>query len=298
MEILLSHHFWRDNKNAVWNPASFPYPRIEQAVKKSYAVIETERPAWRKYDNITVFFDYRPSKDAYGRDIVPISFAFVPECQDPESCRSVIAPILAKTPNNVLKLNLDLPSASYRSIDEAKHKSHLNIFIAAGVALILLIGGLFFIKDDKPAQKPQASMGVNELPSPKDSSPNEPDKDKKSSPEAKGIEGIGKEREEDKGSPVKQPIEADKAQAKPVSIFADLCGNKDVEDALIRCPRKYFTEIFCKEGIVKKLSFARWLESEEGKECGDRGGQYYNEKKENLDFEIQEKLERIFPNAK
>lgn len=109
MKIQLAHHYWKNRENSVWNPSRFPRPEIEQEVKRTYSLLEEGRPKWRKYGDITVFFDYRPAKDVFGRDIVPISFAFVPGCIDPALCHKSLAEKLGKATVSQLELDVDFP---------------------------------------------------------------------------------------------------------------------------------------------------------------------------------------------
>lgn len=145
MKIRLAHHYWQNNESAQWNPKQFPFPDIEQELKGSYVILEAEKPKWKKYGNITVFFDYRPTKDIYGRAIVPITFAFVPDCRKPEVCQPVIARKLASATNSKLEIEVSLPPGA---VGEKKVKSKKN-FIIAGICIALLLFILPFFKTGK-----------------------------------------------------------------------------------------------------------------------------------------------------
>lgn len=98
MRVPVCHHFWKDGQDATWQPASFPVPQIEEAVKNDYVILQKERPKWRKYGGFWVVFDYRPETDVFGRDIVPISFAFLPDSPEAEKLLPPIRARLKATP--------------------------------------------------------------------------------------------------------------------------------------------------------------------------------------------------------
>lgn len=279
MEILLSHHFWHDNKNAVWNPSLFPYPQIEQKLKESYVVLEAERPAWKKYDNITVFFDYRPGKDAYGRDIVPISFAFVPNCLNPKACQSVIAPLLCRITNNVTKIDLDFPPESIYIPKVPKPISPLKIILVLSTLLpLFFIWFYFFGNENEQYQGYTDKIGA--LDAIKEENVLSP----------KFIEVIKNELSEQELT----KSENDKQNKETPSYLCEDDKMKNfLENSLFPCPKQYFTAI-CSGEIKKNISFEEWL-TKEGKNCNYRGGLLY---KRTLKDEDKKELKKFFKNIK
>lgn len=157
MEIRLAHHYWKNKENSVWNPARFPYPEIEQAVKQSYVMLEDERPKWRRYGDITVFFDYRPSQDVFGRNIVPITFAFVPGCIEPDVCWKLLAKKLASAPESILELDVDFPDGA---VSETRKKLPWRILgICAAIGIGIAIWCLTGINKVKQAEIADAEQG-------------------------------------------------------------------------------------------------------------------------------------------
>jgi hypothetical protein len=108
MRVAIIHHFWRNNEKATWVPDIFPVPEIEAAVKRQYTRLANDRPPWETFGEYCVFFAYKPSKDVFGRDTMPISFAFIKHCHDPERCAGIIGPLLQKTepPADFLEVHL------------------------------------------------------------------------------------------------------------------------------------------------------------------------------------------------
>lgn len=94
MQMLVAHHFWKDGKNATWNPTRFPVPEIERAVKEDYEKLAAERPPFRTYGAWTVFFVYTPKHDYAGRTIVEISFAFAKQLRRPDRYAPQICALL------------------------------------------------------------------------------------------------------------------------------------------------------------------------------------------------------------
>lgn len=105
MRIPVCHHYWKDGQDAAWVPSAFPVPQIEEAVKNDYVILQKERPKWRKYGGFWAIFDYRPEKDVFGRDIVPISFAFLPDAPEAEKLLPQIRSCLKATPRDRAWLN-------------------------------------------------------------------------------------------------------------------------------------------------------------------------------------------------
>lgn len=133
MKIKLCHHYWQDTVNAVWRPQSFPYPKIEKELKQLYPILQEKQPVYHTFGNVTVFFNYRPGRDVYGRDIVPISFAFVPECENPEKCGKVIGEALEKADYDTLEL--DLPNLP--GVKKTKKKYLFFTVLGLGLAIVL-----------------------------------------------------------------------------------------------------------------------------------------------------------------
>lgn len=159
MKILLAHHYWKNRENSVWNPSRFPCPEIEQEVKCTYALLEAGRPKWRKYRDITVFFDYRPAKDVFGRDIVAISFAFVPGCIDPEACHKSLAKKLAKAAVSQLELDVDFPNGCVASF--VKKYCWPFICVACAILVFLLMWAFYENENTENAPYEKTNPDIN-----------------------------------------------------------------------------------------------------------------------------------------
>lgn len=276
MEIRLAHHYWKNGANATWNPVQFPFPEIEGEIKKDYVKLETDRPKWRKYKNITVIFDYRPGKDVYGRPIMPISFAFVPDCSNPELCYDLVYGKLARASVDELGTQVDIPQ---RYTHKKKKKFAL--------ALVCIFCVSFLISFSFNGEKVHHIV--------KDDAEN-----------AMPIEGTEVKVRENTESPIRDELsqeqlsetkdsetgEIGSVQAKTVEA-PPLCTNIELAFILRPCPRKYF-KAYCEQNLKKGESFAKWLAANP-QICSSierRSSEYFDTN--TLRRDIKSKLKRLF----
>lgn len=160
MIIKLAHHFWEKNENATWRPMPFPYPDIEDEIKKDYVFLEAKRPKWKQYGNITAFFDYRPAKDIYGRDIVPISFAFIANCKRPEACHSTIASRLANARTEGTYFEVDIPEANLKVRSK---KRNISGSLKVSIMVLIVICLWLFMSREKNHLETSHDPGNSEV---------------------------------------------------------------------------------------------------------------------------------------
>lgn len=265
MNIRLAHHFWQNNANATWNPEVFPYPAIEEKIKQNYSLLEAERPAWKQYGSITVFFDYRPAKDIYNRDITPISFAFLQNCRDPAACSKAIKPELSRASTNQLSMDVELPKAClpgqrFRSLPAIA----ALCVIAAALALWPLIRGGDG-KDESPVSlapvsRPEAradDRGTQFTQTP--ATPVQP-------------EGATPDIEAKAAAPASAPAStaAESAPRTPYEVDSELQGLCDRPDIISRwkkCERLYFQD-YCNISLEPGDNFDLWKKRNKDK-CED-----------------------------
>lgn len=237
MKVGLAHHFWKDKTNATWNPPQFPYPQIEQSLKEDYPRLARERPRWKQYADITVFFDYRPTRDIYGRDIVPISFAFLSRCNDPESCAAILSSPLSRANTHQLEMDVDLPEGCVRK--PGKMAGLLVMAVASicvvGVGIWLLTSG----KGDAP-QKPVVPAAP-EMATPEPTPPT-PEQPTQMTPE-----------------PAKkpQPVQAAIVPTPKPVLPSPLCEDPGVPAMLNQCEKLYF-ETFCAGQLAAGEYYSKW----------------------------------------
>lgn len=288
MEILLSHHFWKDNYNATWNPPLFPYPQIEQAVKESYAFLEQEKPPWRKYGNITAFTYYRTGKDAFGRDIVAISFAFVPNCIDPAACHRILAPLLARATQETTRLDVEFPAGIVAQPEAAQPKSGPRLKLALAAAAVALFGiaaFLLFGQNKRVAETHTSAPVQSEAPV----AAQLPERiEKAAQPNEEVEKSVSESAVETQDAP--QPtIKA------PVAMLPELCANIEISQELQKCPRMYFVGV-CERRIAE-TSYADWVKNAQG--CQSRAGNYLkNNSPLNSDGRLVDQIKRFFEYGK
>ena len=235
MKIRLSHHYWQDRKNATWNPPQFPYPGIELEIKQAYPLLEVERPRYKVFGDITVFFDYRPAKDAYGRDIIPISFAFVEGCADPLLCAGAVLPALARMPESALEMDVDLPAGCLRA---ESRKLLVPALVGLGIAAALVGAWLLFAGKEETAQAPPPPPSVVE---------------------SRETERAAAEKES-------QEPPAESAPAPAESEEFGVCDSEALPAKLWPCPRA-FLEAYCAGTLGKGQTFNKFRAAHK-EECG------------------------------
>lgn len=252
MKILLAHHYWQHNANAVWNPGRFPYPAIEDEIKKNYSLLEAERPAWKQYGDVTVFFDYRPGKDIYGRDIVPISFAFLPGCQNPAACVGPVMAGLAVASTSQLSMDVELPAGCL----PIKRHYRLGVIVAACAMAVILAVWLFSggKKEEKsaPAQVSETkNMQVTGIP------PANPNPAVLSQARSNHVYNPGRHVQQ-------EPVEEARAEAASPDYEVDkdiqeLCDNDDFikRELPIKCFQKYFRS-YCNRNLKLGENYEEW----------------------------------------
>lgn len=291
MKIRLAHHYWRDKTNATWSPERFPFPAIEDEIKKNYAILEAERPKWKQYGDVTVFFDYRPTKDVYGRDIVPISFAFVPDCRKAAQCCPDVLKRLRDAP--VSQTEMELPDGRF-SIGKKKKLS--GIFAVSVTLLSVIIIGIFFIRD---REKPERVIPVSET---KENIVPEPHL---------GAAGIEKGEQAAGSSIPAPPVKSRKdianaenfkhpdeqkavasGHGKSDSELSSLCAHPSLRSLMTSCARTYFDE-FCANRIEKGQNFGKWNETTNVPVCS-RNDIIFIDDKPKIDSQIKSKVESLF----
>lgn len=233
MQIPVCHHFWKNGENAQWSPAAFPVPEIETRIKNDYLALAARQPAVGKYGRYTVFFDYRPARDIFGRAIMPISFAFYKDFPDDPQLANKIRAALAKTPN--MQYSIDLPDAPRAAAEPACRKTKRPRFVAALVLLAALAWLFFFFFGSRsPDQTQQAAQktGAAKAPAAAESGPLA--REQASLAEKPARQAAGQ------SGPVEQPVAAAAPGEKN-----DICRRPDLWPALLKCPRQY-VEMRCK----------------------------------------------------
>lgn len=248
MRILLAHHWWEGGRNATWNPARFPVPDIEGAIKAAYDRLQMERPEHERFGGHAVFMCYHPATDYAGRDCVGISFAFVPDAggrlKDAgllERCRGIILPRLEAAPRTVTELEvpLPLPDASAR-----KPGSPARWAAAAVAAALLIAGGVTLSSKGK---------GGNPAPDGADAPP--PSVAAAPAPPAAEMPAETKAPT----TPAPTPPAAPKLEAEdPVKAMCERLP--DLKDGLRPCARR-FAGRRCGGGV--SISFPEWLKQDE-----------------------------------
>lgn len=143
MRIPVCHHYWQDGQDARWQPAAFPVPEIEAAIKSDYLELQAKRPQWRKYGAFWAIFDYRPEKDVFGRPIVPISFAFLPDRPDAAHLLPQIKSRLAAAPRGCRYIEVQPPESG------ARRPHILAVFL---ICAVLAAGALLFLRSSPGTQ--------------------------------------------------------------------------------------------------------------------------------------------------
>lgn len=247
MKIKLCHHLWQDKANATWFPKQFPYPEIEQEIKTEYPILQAERPKFKRFGELTVFFDYRPSKDLYGREIVPISFAFLPDCGDASACAKYILPTLSHSTSTVSDIEVDIPQkylhSSKAGVNKTLRKGALAICIIAS-----LLGVLIWSRDNNsPTNRntnihsPAKSSSAQENTSGKIHQSN-------SSPAPEMTLAHSEDTDRIKDIPAKSRID-------------QLCSNQQIKTSLFKCPKAFFDQK-CTGNISKSIRFSEWMKSQ------------------------------------
>ena len=295
--IRLAHHFWQDRANARWNPSIFPYPELENAIRQNYALFEAERPKWKQFGNVTVFFDYRPAKDIYGRDIVPISFAFVPDCVNPELCHKAIAARLSKASDQELEIAVNLPEGSLRIPKKTKTPKPV---IWLCLALAFLGGIWLFWNGKKEKAEPtvelasQKSMQQEETLNPTGISQSQTTTLKsalgeKASPSQNDVDSC---KSSEVSTVSASPKQQGNHQAKPSLVCANI---QDLQKMMHPCAASFLNE-YCAGRISEKTVFSEWADKKEGiAECSrtiPRAERLYDANK--LEKMANRELERIF----
>ncbi len=217
MRIPICHQFWENGENARWLPQVFPVEKLESQIKADYQSLATARPAARKYGEYTVFFDYRPAKDIFGRNIVPISFAFYKNFPDDPALARHIHKALANAPNS--QIWLDLPCAARAAKQGRSGKKAYAKLIILTLAVILAFGIILKLSGSRnpaPAEKilpaPAASL-----------------------PAAANIPAT-------QNSPLHKPAppQIQSAQILPArKPPADICQTPELWQSLLKCPRAF-----------------------------------------------------------
>lgn len=284
MKISLAHHYWQNKANATWNPARFPCPAIEDAIKQNYVALETERPVWRRYGDITVIFDYRPTKDIYGRDIVPISFAFVPGRLISEKCRCQIAKILARTPETVTEIE-----APDGCLAKASHR--VMPVLAGAAALALIAAGFWLVggAEKQEAMVPEAApaMAEQNVAKPALALPES---------DAAKLEAHSPVREtkaeaEYGHTQTEQFSEADLNETQ--DAFSHLCGQRELRKKMNNCAGAYFAE-YCGKRLEKGLNFEKWKALTKAKMCARGEDKKIFKRGQEPDRKTIKEMERIF----
>lgn len=296
MKIRLAHHYWRDKTNATWNPERFPFPAIEDEIKKNYAILEAERPKWKQYGNITVFFDYSLTKDVYGRDIVPISFAFVPDCQNPAQCYPAVAKRLRHAP--VSQTEMELPDDSFG----ISKKNRLSSIFAVLVALLsIIIIGILFIGDREepeiviPVSETEENIGpgtkMESVDMEKSASPAGSEM---SAPHVKNPEKMANAGNM-KHSSARNAVASGHEKSGPE--LSPLCDQPDLRRLMTDCARTYFDE-YCANRIEKGQNFGKWYKVTNALLCSRNSiisdGKYIIFREPKIDDKIKSKVETIF----
>ena len=237
MLLKVAHHFWQNNENATWSPSEFPVPEIEAEIKKQYERLQTERPSWKTFGTVCVFFDYRPGKDIYGRTIVPISFAFLRNCRNPSRSAAAVLPVLAKAPRTATEIHVDLPWE--KTLLSARWGRAVLI---PGLLLLLVAGVLFTMfmsNSDVPPSPPTQNM-----------------------PSHENAADDGKMQ----ASPPR-PAQAESAARQPVELRQppSLCSREDLMESLYLCPSIYARHQ-CQSGS-QRIHFETWLDKTDDSRC-------------------------------
>lgn len=156
MRIPICHQFWENGENARWMPQVFPVEKLEWQIKADYQALATRRPASKQYGEYTVFFDYRPAKDIFGRNIVPISFAFYKNFPNDSALARQIHTALANAPNS--QTWLDLPDAAQPARPGKRGKKPYPKTIILILAAILALG--IFLKSCGSKNPPPAETAM------------------------------------------------------------------------------------------------------------------------------------------
>lgn len=239
MRLKVAHHFWQNNENATWSPSAFPLPEIEVEIKHQYERLQTERPQWKTFGNVCVFFDYRPGKDIFGRTIVPISFAFLSNCKNPSRSAAAILPVLAQTPHSVTEVEVDLPweKTLLRSRSALLHRLPMLL-----LPILLLLAGLLWMA--LPSAPEDTQTPVPETAPHKKTAA---DKSQKNLP-----------------SPHTDPS-VTKPQLTAPRQIETLCLREDLINGLYLCPSVYVQQMCLNNGPV--LAFDTWLEKTTDTRC-------------------------------
>lgn len=240
MKIKLSHHYWQDRKNAIWNPPQFPYPQIEQEIKQAYPLLEAERPKYKTFGNIAVFFDYRPTKDAYGRDIVPISFAFLQDCVNPKLCAKAIIPLLAQMPTSAQNMEVKLPDGCI----QVKSRKPYLLTLLFGLVIVLLVSAYLFAPKEEQARVPTLPEILAEQQEVENILPKSVQLEKKSH---------------------QQSIEPE--EVKTSSLNSDICDSDEIWSKLFPCPRA-FLQAYCVGNLGTRQTFNNFRDAN-NYECGN-----------------------------
>ena len=244
MRLKVAHHFWQNNENATWYPSAFPFPEIEAEVKHQYERLQTERPQWKTFGNICVFFDYRPGKDIFGRTIVPISFAFLRNCKNPSRSAAAILPVLARTPHAVTEVEVDLPWEKKLLQSRSARPRRLKLIL---VPVLLLSAGLLWM--ELPSAPEGAQAPVAEVPAPETAAPHE--KTATDTPQVLP-------------SPQEPPAAAGPRAAAPRQPES-LCTRNDLMEALYLCPSVYVRQQCQSDGPI--IAFDTWLKKTADTRC-------------------------------
>lgn len=226
MRIPICHQFWENGENARWLPQVFPVEKLESQIKADYQALAAARPASKKYGEYTVFLDYRPAKDIFGRNIVPISFAFYKNFPDNPALARHIHKTLANAPNS--QTWLDLPDIAGPAKPRKSGKKRYARLIILILAVILACGIIFKLSGSKnlapaeqPVPAPAASLTDTPIIPPAQNAPQH----KPAPPQIQSAQTL----------PARKP---------PV----DICQTPELWQSLLKCPRA-FVEKRCRGDI-------------------------------------------------
>ena len=270
-KILLAHHYWKDGKNATWFPIKFPIQEIEVDLKSKYDYLQAEKPPYLTLENVTVFLAYHPSKDIFGRDIVPISFAFVKNCRNPEVVAKIILPQLQKSSVDQAELNVNIPIGTTNPL--ANFLSPKKLCLVAALVLILFICATLISKnpDDKQiTQQNSTELTDNKRNSSaqKTNNPtvlannnvirNEEKKALDDQLKQKSVSNAVNNTKNDVNDVNNLPNEQNNNE---ISRIEKVCSDQSLQENFFGCPQHYLKEEFCPKFKANKKSYQNQSEA-------------------------------------
>lgn len=289
MRLDVAHHYWENKKNAVWFPQIFPVPTIEEAVKIQYEQLQIERPRWKFFGHVCVFFDYRQGEDVFGRTVIGISFAFLPKCRDPARSFAVIGPLLAHTPHDVSSIEAPLPweNCLLRNWQHLHLPLRLAIMATSGFFLLALLIALW------GSLRTQPSGLSNEASSSTDTSITPPTHPVAETPRRctsfsdtraaqapitissvplgktftapLAVEVIQQNNAASSGSNAVQASQEVATTDVTPAIGEEFCSRSDLIENLYPCPKAFVLQQ-CREG-THRVAFADWLQTTDNGAC-------------------------------